>query len=134
MYEDIINLPPHKSSRHAPMSMSDRAAQFSPFAALSGHAEAIKETTRRTEEYTAPSEELAKEIDRKLNILLSEIKSSPYVSVTYFVPDSKKEGGAYVTVSGNVERIRLAEKVLKFTTGECIPIDKIISICMENNE
>ena len=96
-YEDIINLPHHISSKRPQMSMLDRAAQFSPFAALTGYDDAIHETGRLTDEKIDLSEEEKEALDRKQQILMERLCDHPALTVTYFVPDPKKSGGAYVT-------------------------------------
>ena len=101
-YDDIIHLPHHTSSRHPRMSMADRAAQFSPFAALSGHEDAIRETARLTTERAELSESRKEELNEQLVWLREHPDARERVTVTYFRPDAKKAGGAYVTVTGAV--------------------------------
>ena len=100
-YRDIINLPHHVSSKRPQMSMLDRAAQFSPFAALTGYDDAIHETARLTNDKVDLSEEEKETLDRKQQILLERLGEHPALTVTYFIPDAKKSGGAYVTKSGS---------------------------------
>ena len=95
-YVDIINLPHHVSKRHPQMSMEARAAQFAPFAALTGYSDAIKETGRLTEERIEIDEELKAIIDCKLQIIQDKIQLKPKVTITYFLPDNKKNGGEYL--------------------------------------
>ena len=97
-YDDIINLPHPEPKKHPRMSMENRAAQFSPFAALTGHNEAIKETERLTDSKVELDQDAIEEINRKLMWIKDNIQSSPQATVTYFVPDSKKVGGKYFTV------------------------------------
>jgi len=104
-YADIINLPRHISVRHPQMSMDKRAAQFSPFAAMVGHDAAIRETARLTEEQLELSEDEKDIIDGKLQWIQEHIKEQPEITVTYFKPDEKKNGGAYVTVTDSAKRI-----------------------------
>lgn len=104
-YEDIINLPHHVSKTRKPMSLYNRAAQFAPFAALTGYDDAIKETSRITEQRIELSEELKNMLNQKIKLISENIKLQPKVSITYFVPDNKKSGGVYKTISGNVRRI-----------------------------
>ena len=114
-YKDIINLPHHVSKTRKPMSLYNRAAQFAPFAALTGYDDAIKETSRITEQRIELSEELKNMLNQKIKLISENIKLQPKVSITYFVPDNKKSGGVYKTISGNVRRIDEIEKYLLFT-------------------
>ncbi|MFG6319323.1 MAG: hypothetical protein K1W33_05650, partial [Clostridia bacterium] len=102
-YDDIINLPHYISKKHPQMSIEARAAQFAPFAALTGHSEAIRETARLTDERIEIDEDLKVIIDSKLRMIQKKISLKPTVSITYFVPDEKKKGGEYVTIVGNVK-------------------------------
>ena len=95
-YDDIINLPHPTSTKHPRMPMSDRAAIFSPFAALTGHAAAIQETARLTDQRIELDEDTKAELDRKQKILMDYIADQPEVTITWFCPDEKKSGGAYV--------------------------------------
>lgn len=114
-YKDIINLPHHVSKTRKPMSLYNRAAQFAPFAALTGYDDAIKETARLTEERIELSDELKNMLNQKIKLIIENIKLQPEVAITYFVPDNKKSGGVYKTISGNVRRIDEIEKYLLFT-------------------
>ena len=127
-YEDIIHLPHHVSKTRPQMSMQDRAAQFSPFAALTGYDAAISETVRLTDERTDLGEETKAMLDMKQQYLLEVISDQPEITVTYFVPDEKKAGGAYVTVTGNLKRIDEYERLLILTNGKKIPMDEIVDI------
>lgn len=124
-YDDIIDLPHHVSATRPRMSMIDRAAQFSPFAALTGYDAAIKETGRLTDERIELSEESRAALDRKQHLLLDNLADRPEISVTYFVPDARKDGGAYVTVTGKVKKIDEFERLLILTDGTKIPLDEI---------
>ncbi|MCD8005492.1 MAG: YolD-like family protein [Oscillospiraceae bacterium] len=130
-YEDIINLPHHVSKTHPQMSMQDRAAQFSPFAALTGYDDAIDETARLTGKKLELGEEAKEILDRKLQYLQSIISEQPEISATYFVPDEKKDGGEYVTVNGRLKRIDEYERVLVLTDGKKILMEEIIDIKSE---
>ncbi len=130
-YADIIDLPHHVSQKHPQMPMEKRAAQFSPFAAVSGHDDAIGETARFTEEQLELSDDEIAVIDEKLQWLREHIKEQPEVTVTYFQPDEKKNGGAYVTVTGSAKKI---DKVLVLRDGTVIPIDAPISISRNNSD
>ena len=103
-YDDIIDLPHHVSATRTRMSMIERAAQFSPFAALTGYDAAIKETWRLTDQRIELSEECRAALDRKQMLLLDHIGDRPEISITYFVPDERKNGGTYVTVTGKVKK------------------------------
>lgn len=127
-YRDIINLPHHQSTKRPHMSLHDRAAQFAPFAALRGYDEEIAETARLTDERLELGSEDIALLNERLNILIDNIKSIPEVSVTYFVPDDKKDGGAYVTKKGNVRRIDDVERWIHFTDNSKITIDDVYVI------
>ncbi len=127
-YDDIINMPHHKSAKHPQMSMINRAAQFSPFAALTGHGEAIKETARLTDERVELDESVKAVIDERLQYIEENIKSKPTATVTYFEPDDRKEGGEYVTVTGKVKKIDSAANCIIMTNGMIIPICEIFNI------
>ena len=128
MYEDIINLPHHVSKTRPQMSMLDRAAQFSPFAALTGYDAAIKETGRLTDEKIEMDEDRKAVLDMKQAYLIEMIDEQPEIYITYFLPDAKKSGGAYVTVTGNLKRFDEYERLLILTDGKKIPMDDIADI------
>ena len=130
-YDDIINLPHHQSKSRPHMSMADRAAQFSPFAALSGYDEAVKETARLTDRKQELSEEDMAALSAKMALLQERINEQPEVTITYFIPDGKKDGGAYSTISGNVKRIDDFERTLTLTNQTKIPLDDIAEITGE---
>ena len=127
-YDDIINLPHHVSKTRPQMSIVDRAAQFSPFAALTGYDAAIKETGRLTDEKVNLSEEEKEALDRKQQILTERLCDHPALTVTYFVPDAKKSGGAYVTKNGNLKKIDGFERWMMLTDGTKIPLDDVADI------
>ena len=127
-YADIIDLPHHVSKRHPQMSMEKRAAQFSPFAAMVGHDAAIRETARLTEERLELSEDEKAVIDGKLQMIQAHIKEQPEVTVTYFQPDEKKSGGAYVTITGSARRIDEVERILNLADGTVIPLMDIVAV------
>ena len=127
-YDDIIDFCYTGAERHARMPRESRAAQFAPFAAMVGHDAAIAEVERLTEKRVSLDEEAIRELDGKLQYLNSVIESQPEVSLTYFKPDPRKEGGAYLTVTGVIERIDTHEKVLLLSSGITIPIDEIVDI------
>lgn len=127
-YDDIINLPRHVSKTRPQMPIIDRAAQFSPFAALTGHDAAVKETARLTEERVELDEYMKEALNNKLLIMADQIKEQPKISITYFLADEKKDGGAYVISTGKVKKIDLNKGILIMTDEIEIPIDEIISI------
>ncbi len=127
-YDDIIYLPHHVSNTRPQMAVSDRAAQFSPFAALSGHDAAIKETARLTYERIELDEYMKETLNHKLQIIADQLKEHPKITITYFQPDEKKDGGAYVTTTGIAKKIDEYDQFIVMTDGVAIPIDEIISI------
>ena len=127
-YKDIINLPHHVSSKRPQMPMLDRAAQFSPFASLTGYDDAIHETGRLTDEKIDLSDEDKKTLDRKQQILSEKLSDHPALAITYFVPDAKKSGGAYVTKDGNLKKIDEFERWMMLTDGTKIPLDDVSDI------
>ena len=127
-YDDIINLPHHVSETHPPMSMHNRAAQFAPFAALSGHNDAIQETARYTDDFQGIDESNIEILNRKIMELRNHINEHPQISVTYFKPDAHKEGGCYSIKTGNIKKIDDYEQVLQFTDTDTIPIQSIFDI------
>ncbi|MEA5015503.1 MAG: hypothetical protein VB099_13175 [Candidatus Limiplasma sp.] len=127
-YDDIINLPHHVSQKHPPMPAISRAAQFSPFAALSGYDAFIKETARLTDKRMELDESTKIALSDKLQIITGRMKEHPEIAITYFQPDIMKNGGAYVTAVGVAKKIDEYERVVVMTDGTVIPIDEIISI------
>ena len=127
-YDDIINLPHHKSITHSHMSMIDRAAQFSPFAALTGHSAAIAETGRLTDRRVELDEYEMTRVDAELQRLQELLPGGPTASITYFVQDERKNGGSYQTVTGSVKRIDAVNGVIQMTDRQCIPIADVFSI------
>lgn len=124
-YDDIIGLPHHVSARRAGMPVADRAAQFSPFSALNGYEEVIEESGRLTDFSTELTESAREALNDKLFQLSENAAQRPQVTVTYFVPDERKAGGKYVTVTGTVKRVDSCEQVLCLTDGRSIPMDAI---------
>ncbi len=127
-YDDIIRLPHHVSLKHPHMTNIDRAAQFSPFAALTGYDAAIKETARLTVEKVELNEDIKDALSDRLQIIAERIKEHPEITITYFQPDAKKNGGAYATSIGTVQKIGEYDRIVVMTDGTAIPIDEIISI------
>ena len=124
-YDDIINLPHPVSKKHPRMSLYDRAAQFAPFAALTGYEDAIKETARVTEKFHPVSGREKEEIDQKLYYLQKDQHNHPQVSVEYFIPDVRKEGGEYHMLTGRVRQIDSVNKQLIMESGITIPFQYI---------
>lgn len=124
-YDDIINLPHHVSDYHKPMPMEHRAAQFAPFAALSGHEEAITETSRMTESFKELTDDEKNLFSYRLGIA---IESGKTVNITYFVPDSKKSGGRYERIRGIIKKWDEYNKTFLLKSGEIIKIDLISDI------
>ena len=127
-YDDMIELPHHVSYRHARMSRIDRAAQFAPFAALTGYDDAVRETARRTSSRPSLTEDRIAMLDRKLALIAERLEDEPFVSVTYFKADLRKEGGACVTVQGVADAIEEVEGVLVLADGVRIPIRDIVGL------
>lgn len=127
-YDDIINLPHHVSTKHPHMAPIDRAAQFSPFAALTGHDEAIKETARLTDERMELDENRKELLDARLQLLREHLGEKPTVTFTFFEPDERKSGGAYVTVTGSVKKIEEYENKVILEEGAAIFIDDIYAV------
>ena len=131
-YSDIINLPHPVSKKHPQMSLYDRAAQFSPFSALTGHEAAIAETGRLTEERTELDEDAKERLDEKLQNLLFRLQVCGYeglpIRVTYFVPDEKKEGGAYQEYTGSLKRLDAYARALIFSDATEISLDAVYDI------
>lgn len=127
-YDDILHLPHHVSEKHPSMSRLDRAAQFSPFAALTGYEAAVEETARLTDRRIELDEGEKEAIDHRLMLLQERLPEPTEVTITYFVPDKKKTGGAYVSVSGTVKKIDDYERMVILRDGTNIPIDDILHI------
>jgi len=134
-YKNIIDLPHHVSEKHPQMSLHDRAAQFAPFAALTGYDASIAETARLTDSKITLSEDVKEAIDRSIAMLSRIISSCPQVCITYFLPDERKSGGAYVTAEGELKKIDELELCLALKDGRKIPIEDIIELtspCIHN--
>ena len=127
-YEDIIHLPRPVSKTHPPMPVADRAAQFAPFAALTGYGDAVKETARLTEAKAELSESEKEELDATMQQIRSHMKEQVKVCFTYFVPDEKKEGGAYRTVTGIVKKIDMYRHAVILEDGTKIPTEDVRNI------
>ena len=127
-YDDIINLSHHTSPTRQRMPIRDRAAQFAPFAALTGYDSVIDETARLTDSEDASSEENAAILDRKLRLLNDFTSEHPYVEITYFIPDERKSGGRYETVYGYLKSIDINENCIVLTDKRKIPFCRIRSL------
>lgn len=127
-YEDIINMPHHISERHPQMSIEARAAQFAPFAALTGYSDAVKETSRITEKRIEIDEELKLQLNTKLQKIIKNINTNPKITFTYFIYDDKKEGGKYINKTGCVKKIDITNEYIILTDKTKIPINEIINI------
>ena len=130
-YDDIIHLPHHTSPTRPRMAMIDRAAQFSPFAALTGHAAAVKETARVTAAQMELTEDSKAILDEKLQMLMELLPSGPEAVITYFEPDERKAGGAHIEVIGHVIKIDTHQRAVTLTNGAVIPMDRIVEIDAE---
>lgn len=131
-YDDIITLPHPTSRRHPRMPAADRAAQFAPFAALTGYAAAVKETARETEVFTELAEDETAALDRQLRLLEERLRERPWVVLTCFQPDQRKAGGAYVEVRGRVKRLDATAGTITLEDGREIPINYIFGIKEED--
>lgn len=127
-YSDIINLPHPESRKHKRMSMHDRAAQFSPFAALTGHDDAIKETARLTDAYIDLDETMKAGLDEKLAFILERLNEKPQVLITYFVQDEKKAGGSYEVAEGQIRKVDFYERVIVMEDRSKIKIDNVADV------
>ena len=127
-YDDMIDLPHPSSKKHPRMSIRDRAAIFSPFAALSGHGAAIVETARLTDRRMELDEDTKEELDQKQAVMMEHIEEQPEVTVTWFQPDERKEGGAYLTVTGRLKKIDEAERTLTLLDWMSILLEDVVGI------
>ena len=126
-YADIINLPHHVSKDRPHLTMHQRAAQFSPFAALVGYEDVVHEMERVTTPERELSEDEKVELDRRITIIAAHLNDTPVVTVEYFIPDSRKDGGDYRVKTGKVERISQAKRVV-VVSGESIRVSRIVRI------
>ena len=127
-YEDIVNLPRHISKIHPQATMADRAARFSPFAAISGYEDMVKEAARVTEERIDITDATKELLNEKLNMIIEFLDEEPEVTITYFEPDKKKTGGAYVSITGVVKRIDEYERIVLMSDDKKIRIEEIYAI------
>ena len=128
LYKDIIDSPHHVSIHHRPMSMEERAAQFSPFAALSGYEAAVWETARLTDERTELDEDEKTLLNEQLQLIAVHIQEQPAIKVTYFEPDQKKAGGARKTITGKLKKIDQDKRVLVMIDGRQLQIEALLEI------
>ena len=129
-YADIINLPHHVSRTHPQMSMADRAAQFSPFAALTGHDAAIAEAARLTDVRPILDESVKQEISDLIQLAATD--SNLVLNIIYFVPDTRKAGGAYMEITGHIKKLIPHEKLLIMDTGTRIPVEEVVNAMLIN--
>lgn len=127
-YDDILNLPHPISGKHPRMPVSNRAAQFSPFAALTGYDAAIRETARLTDRKTELDDSAKAILDLKQQILTDALPAKPQITVTYFVADRRKSGGSYVSASGELKKIDPVARLLVLTDGTVIPLDDVLEL------
>lgn len=127
-YDDIIHLPHHVSKKHPRMSLLNRAAQFSPFAALTGHGAAIRETARLTDTFIELDEDQKEKLNEQLQKLQNTLEQNPEVMVTYFQPDQQKNGGTYVTIRGIIKKLDEYGRRILFADGTAVPMEMLFSI------
>ena len=132
-YEDIINLPHHISNKHIAMSMMDRAAQFAPYAALTGFGDDVKETARLTDDWIDADGDAKYYLDETLQSIAKKISSRPEITVTYFIKDDKKEGGKYTSITGKIRRIDEVNQILVMEDGKEIEVSSILDL-VENEK
>ena len=127
-YDDIIHLSQPVSQRHAKMPLSGRAAQFAPFAALTGYEGIIAETGRQTERCVDLDESAIESLNKRLHTLAQRLESLPTATVTYFQPDARKDGGSYLTKTGQVKKLDTVYGFLEFTDRTRIPFHTILEL------
>lgn len=130
-YDDIINLPHHISKNRAQMPLANRAAQFAPFAALSGYDDAISEAVRQTDARVMLSSDETAELSQRLNLALEKITERNRYTFIYFIPDDRKSGGRYKTVTGVIRSFNEYERTIKLENGDILRTDDIVSITGE---
>lgn len=127
-YDDIINLPHHVSKNHRQMPMEMRAAQFAPFAALTGYDAVINETARLTDQQVELEDYDNERLNRKYAELIENISEHPVITVSYFKPDKRKGGGAYVSKTGHIKKVDTYEQLMLMENGTAIPLAAIVDI------
>ena len=130
-YKKYIDLPHHVSSKYPHISLYDRSAQFAPFAALTGYEELIEEEGRLTSDRIEINEEAKFQLDVKMQRLMERASQMPLVSITYFVPDEKKNGGKYVTLDEEIKKIDILKHVIVTVSSTVIPVDEIVDMQSE---
>ncbi|MBQ9155903.1 MAG: YolD-like family protein [Eubacterium sp.] len=131
LYGDIINLPHYEPKNHPRMTLYKRAAQFAPFSALTGYGEAVEEVARYTENPADLSEDQMEELNYRLDILQSRLDTGPDIRVTYYKPDERKAGGAYLTVTGKVMKIDKLKGYLALADGRQISLKYVVELDMD---
>ena len=132
-YDDIIDLPHHVSKTRKPMSLYNRAAQFAPFAALTGYDDAIEKTARLTETKVELSDELKNDLNQKINFIKNNIKVHPEITIKYFVLDNKKSGGIYKSLTSIIKKVDDFNKCFIFADNTNVYFDDIISITWQSD-
>lgn len=127
-YDDILRLPHHVSASRKPMAITARAAQFAPFAALSGYDAEVQEAGRLTDRPIEPDEYEKEALNARLRLLARHFREEWVVSLVFFQPDERKAGGAYVTRTGTVKKLYETERLLTLTDGTVIPLDDLIAL------
>lgn len=127
-YDNIINKPHHVSKNRPQMTLLDRAAQFAPFAALTGYDDMVKETARTVDQRRDLSDEQMEVLNLRIKYITDHLKDEPIVTITYFVPDSKKTGGKYCTKEGIIKKVEEYNKIFVFTDGTIVPLPDVWSI------
>ena len=127
-YRELLHLPHHRSQTHAPMPRRDRAAQFAPFAALTGFDAQLRETERQTQAQAEPNEDALQELDQSLHTLFACVHTQPAVQVRWFVPDAKKSDGAYKTAAGRVLQLDRNQSLLVLDSGPVIALGAIAEL------
>lgn len=127
-YDKIKNHPRHVSQRHPQLSRASYAARFSPFAALTGYDDIVKEVARSTNEKYDLDEDAKLRLSNRLSVVLEHLEEKPEVSITYFEPDRKKTGGEYITVTGTVKNFDEIDRIIVMTDGKKIPVDELLDV------
>lgn len=133
-YDDIIDRPRPVSQKHAHMSLYDRAAQFAPYAALTGYESVIGEEARYTDSDVYIDDSCREKIDRMLAYIRKNIQNGPEAAITYFEPDNRKSGGSFITVKGKIKKIEEYDRTVLFTDGRKVVLDSIRDVELENPE
>lgn len=130
-YDDIIHMPHHVSTKHPRMSIENRAAQFAPFAALTGYEDAVKETAREVDTRIEIDEEQKNILDSKIQMIIEQLTNRPVVTFTYFIPDLTKDGGEYISVAGIVKKFDTYNQTILLEDDTEIPVNEVIDISGE---